>query len=220
MKLKLMIIVALGALSFCAQAQTEKGKNLIGGAIAYRKSNGETDNSNGETYSITVAPNYGYFVHKNLAIGVLLGYARIKQNNESQGNYVTPGGTIFTTITQKGVNKVYYGGPFIRHYFDIVDKFKIYNQFSGTYGKGTQRISSQYSNFENEYSSYSARINSGLTFFPVKKIAIELGFELISYTREKTNVTDSDVGGSTQRSNTFNIGFDSFNPSIGVNFHF
>lgn len=227
MKSKLLTTALLFAIALSASAQTEKGKNLIGGAISYNRTSGKSDNTitnnnsnnNGKTYSITVAPMYGHFVHKNLAIGLQLGYSYTKQNDQTLNYSLTPSGVTFITVNTTGTAKVYYGGPFIRHYIDLADKFKIYNQFAGNIGRGNQTISSQSSTLKSKYTSYGAAINSGLTFFPVKKLAVELGFDVISYNSAKTT-TEQNNTASVERSNTFNFGLSSFNPSLGVNFHF
>jgi len=76
---KILMVVALAAFSFQSFAQTEKGRIAVSGESTfgfssmtekYKDDNGDTDGD--KTLSIEFAPQVGYFVIDNLAVGVAL----------------------------------------------------------------------------------------------------------------------------------------------------
>lgn len=65
--------------------------------------------------------------------------------------------------------------------------------------------------------AYSVGLSPNLAFFPTKKIAIELGIGIFSYSHTKEK-DENDK--SVNKNDDFNIGINALNPRIGVNFHF
>lgn len=228
MKKQLLTLVAVCAIAMAANAQTEKGNNLIGGSIGFNYNNQKplnTTNSstNGTSRSFNISPNFGHFFAKNLAVGLQVGYSSGK--SESQSVYF-PGSNSPQFINYVNKSNSFNIFPFLRYYVDIVDKFKFFGQANVGMAFGKTKNSTTYPvnyvdqniNYKNTY--YQASVNPGFAFFPSKKWAVELSFPLLSY--NKQDVKDDGVNLNSQASSneSFTFGFSSFVPSLGVNLHF
>ncbi|MBB6237217.1 hypothetical protein HDC90_001837 [Pedobacter sp. AK013] len=228
MKKQLLTLVAVCTIMIGANAQTEKGDNLIGGAIGFNYNKQEPLNSNntfttGNSKSFNISPRFGHFFGKNLALGLQVGYGGNK--SESQSVYFLGSGSpqyINSVSKSHSFNII----PYLRYYVDIVDKFKFFNQanIGMAWGKSKYTLTSlgNYINETTNYKStyYQASIDPGFAFFPTKKWAVELSFPLLSYSKQ--NVKDDGVNSNSQASSnkSFTFGFSSFTPSVGVNLHF
>lgn len=121
--MKKSILVLTGILlSASLFAQTEKGARLIGvgfGSLSYTNSDSKTSysntptvyNSDGNSFSISVNPNIGWFVKDNLAVGG--GLSLSFYTSESKSSNTSSTNTTTSKSTQPGV----YIGPFARYYF-------------------------------------------------------------------------------------------------------
>jgi len=181
-------------------SQTEKGKMFIGGQInlsGNTTSNLDTlykydYNSNG----FTIAPNFGYFIIDNFAIGanVNLGVS----NYTEKQNYTNQ---IPSEYTNK-YNTLSFGiGGFARYYMNITDNFKFYfnggmnylHQIQKTtnsnndpnYVYSTNNPASQ----ENQINNVSLIISPGLVYFVTPKIGIETAFGNINYSYSSSKNT-------------------------------
>lgn len=230
MKKQLATMGILCAIAFTSNAQTEKGQNLIGGAIGFNSNKQSSPYGqsllvqSADSKSFSISPRYGHFFSKNLAIGLSAGYLNSKSTDNSVG---VSGGNIYSS-TSTGKYHQFNVGPYLRYYVDIVDKFKFFGEFNALIGFGKNNNTNKYSALFSaapEYSSsyklttYNTSINPGFAFFPSKKWAIEMAFPLISYNKQtnKTQLLNSDVSSSTE---AFSFGFNSFSPSMGLNYHF
>lgn len=219
MKTKLFIMVALCATAFAANAQTEKGKSLIGGSFNFFTANAEQGTSTLKQNEFSIGPNYGYFVSKNLAIGLNVSYRYSKNSTAYTQLTAVNGSYINTIITQTQKQNTTNIGPFIRYYVDITEKFKFFGQFNASVGFGkAENIITNITPSINKSTAYSANITPSFAFFPTKKIAVELGFGLLSY----FNSTSKYEVATAEKSKNegFKFGFDAVNPTVGVNFHF
>jgi len=212
MKSKLFIMAALCAFAFKSNAQTEKGNFLLGGSANFSTSNNENERPAKKT-TFGLAPRVGYFVSDNWAVGTTLNYSISK----TKGYVSASDGEI-----NFGNQNINYGiSPFVRYYTRIADNFKFFGDFNVSALKGNQKNVDEHGKAGiTTYKStmYSTAINPGLAFFPAKKWAIEFHFPLLSYFSQK--VTPEAAGETSFKYDTFSFGFSSFNPSIGVNYHF
>ena len=148
MKLKLMIMVALGAVSICAQAQTEKGKKFINGSVGYSSTKNETREfsglQNGKSKSYYILPSFGYFFRNNASIGAGLGYSKSK----SDATFLDFSSSSISTYLQTSEQSSIDASLFLRYYIDVAEKFKFFGQISPSIGlgKGEQSISQSYFN--------------------------------------------------------------------------
>lgn len=214
MKNKLVFAALLCIFSFKVNAQTEKGKMMLGGYASintYKSESQDIQKSNYFNTSLRTA----YFIKDNLAIGLGLLYYRMK-NTQSDPANLNP------LSTQ--INNSYGLSPFVRYYFNINEKFKIFNELAinGSIGKSKYDNESYpgVSN-DNKFKQFGLNIQSGLAFFPVKKIAIEFSFPMLNY-RKTFNEEKYQENPNVFKTNPeeFQIGIDSFKPTIGINYHF
>src|SRR5690349_3679248 len=110
MKKLLLSLVAVSALAFTTQAQTEKGKIIVGGNAAFSTSKSDADGAKSNT-SFKIVPSVGYFVSDNIAVGTGVGYSYDKQIGESQ-------------------NQAFVVSPFGRYYANLSESFKFFGQLS------------------------------------------------------------------------------------------
>lgn len=226
MKSKLLIMGVLCAIAFTANAQTEKGRSFINGAIGFSSNKNESNStgfspSDQKSTTFFVVPRFGYFVANNLVVGLGLGYT---QNKNTSSSYTINSSNI-VFYKQKAVQRNLSVGPFLRKYVDIVDKFKFFAQVNAGVGLGKAENEVVYnaqsygtSNTSNKFTSYNAALSPGFAFFPSKRWAIEFSFTLLGYNKSKPKDGSEDVDLITNESFTFATS--SFNPSIGFNFHF
>ena len=209
MKSKLFIMAALCAIAFKSNAQTEKGKFLLGGSVNFGTSNNENENPAKRT-SFGLAPRVGYFVSDNWAVGTTLSYTITKAKS-------APTEEIYYSDQTSS-----YGiSPFVRYYTRIADNFKFYGDFNVSAFRGIQKSADERGEVGiTTYKStrYSTAISPGLAFFPAKKWAIEFQFPLVGYSRQKE--TSQIAERPSFKNDAFTFGLSSFNPAIGVNYHF
>ena len=152
-----------------------------------------------------------------MAIGLKVNYNYTKIASSYEQLTAANGSLISTTITQSQKQNSTNIGPFIRYYIDISEKFKLFGQFNANVGFG--KIEQTNSNSTvGKNTTYNANITPSFAFFPTKKIALELGFGVISYNHSTTKSNAEAYAESKQEG--FQFGFDSLNPSLGINFHF
>ena len=228
MKKQLLLTAMAVGLTLSAFSQTEKGDNLIGGSIGFDHSTRKPLNSgnsmtSGNSKSFNVAPRFGHFFAKNLAVGLQVGYS--ENRSDSQSIYYQGSGPIQTsnsTTKYNSLNVI----PYVRYYVDIADKFKFFGQgnFGMAFGKSkyTSTYSGNNSTQTQNYkdTQYLASINPGFSFFPSKKWAIEFSFPLISYNKYSLKDDGYNVNSEASSNESVTFGFSSFSPSIGFNFHF
>lgn len=228
MKSKLLLIIGLlSAITLTTNAQTEKGKSLINGSVGFGSS--KTDNtstgpsaSNQKSNYFTVAPNYGYFISNNLAVGLGLSFLYNKQTANSTN--IIASTTVFSSQIYK--QSIFVINPFLRKYVDVAEKFKFFGHLNGGVGYGTIEAKNEYNYTttptisEDKYkvTSYNVALSPGFAFYPSKKWAIEFSFPLISYNKSEPNEDTNTITISSNES--INFATDSFNPNIGFTFHF
>lgn len=216
MKKQLLTLVAVCAITIGANAQTEKGDNLIGGSLSISSSKTESPNYEKRNF-YGINPSYAHFFSKNLAIGLIAGASYSKNLNNNYDSYYN----ITTIRTSK--QKSFSVGPVVRYYIDIIDKLKAFGQFSGTIGfVKTNEIYSGPYNYNltpnAKFTQYNASLRPGFAFFPTKKLGIELGFSLLSY--NKIDYDGQSPSNTWYEAEAFDFGFNTSNPFLGFNFHF
>lgn len=214
MKNKLVFAALLCIFSFKVNAQTEKGKMMLGGYIAINNFKFEGQNIQKTNY-FSSSLRTGYFIKDNLAIGLGLLYNHIT-NTQSDLNNPSP--------LSKQINNSYGLSPFVRYYFNINEKFKIFNELaiSGSTGK-SKNDNESYPAYSNDakFKQFGVNIKPGLAFFPIKNIAIEFSFPILNYQKSfsEQEYTENQNVFKTN-GEEFQIGIDSFKPTIGINYHF
>ncbi|WP_131539927.1 outer membrane beta-barrel protein [Pedobacter nototheniae] len=200
MKKLLLSLVAVAGLVYGANAQTEKGKVILGGNVGFNTS--KVDGANKADVSFSVVPQAGYFVANNFAIGTGVGYTYNKE---------------VSRLRQTGAFEV---APFGRYYVNLSDQFKFFGQLSVPMAFGTVKaVDANGDTGAKVGTSTSIGVNvaPGFAFFPTKRIGIEvsvngLGYENYSVKAEAT--------GAKVKTNSFGLEANTFAPKLGVMFHF
>jgi hypothetical protein len=209
MKKLLLSLIAVSALAFTTQAQTEKGNIMLGGNVAFSTS--KNDGAPKTDINFNVVPSVGYFVANNIAIGTGVGY----QFAKSYTGAVNANTAAFSTKVSAFVVS-----PFARAYKGITDQFKFYGQLSVPMSFGNTKVGDgNGDNFQkvSKDNNVGVALSPGFAFFPSKKFGIEFSVQGISY-NDQTSKDANDI--KTGGNKDFNIGANFFNPNIGVQFYF
>ncbi len=202
MKKLLLSLVAVSALAFTTQAQTEKGKIIVGGNAAFSTSKSDADGAKSNT-SFKIVPSVGYFVSDNIAVGTGVGYSYDKQIGESQ-------------------NQAFVVSPFGRYYANLSESFKFFGQLSVPMEFGTEKAVDAAGKVGDKVGSSTnigVALSPGFAFFPTKRIGIEFGINGLSYNNSRIENGDGDkIKGAG--SDSFDLGANFFKPNLGIQFHF
>ncbi|WP_354302778.1 outer membrane beta-barrel protein [Pedobacter sp. UYP1] len=213
---KLVTLAMLSAFALAANAQTEKGKTIVGGSIGYFNEKSNDNAMDSKHSSLTLLPSIGYFVKDNLALGLGIGYSRLTSQSSEKTQYL---------LSQKNTTDYFMVSPFVRHYINISDQFKFFSQLSvpmkwGNLESATGTTSPAVSvapASNSKTTSIGVNIEPGFAYFPTKRIGIQLSLEGLSYAWNKTENKNSN---EVSKNNAFNLGTNFFAPKIGIQFHF
>jgi len=204
MKKLLLSLIAVSALAFSTQAQTEKGKIMVGGNVEFNSE--KVDGADKSNTTFAIVPSAGYFISENFALGTGIGYQSAKAFTANTGNSFKTQAVVIN--------------PFARYYANITEQFKFFGQLSVPMSFGNTKTSTD--NGDNYYktnnnNSVGVALSPGFAFFPTKKFGIEFAVNGISYNDNRLENADGDkVSGNKN----FNIGANFFAPKIGVQFYF
>ena len=198
MKKVLLTLSAAVALTFAANAQTEKGKVILGGNVSYDYS--KVKGSDVESHTLGIVPSVGYFVNDNFAVGTGVGY--MYEKNSATAAFF--GGE---TVNEFSV------APFARLYKGD-GNFKFFGQLSVPMGWGTGKNGD--GDKLGSINRYGVQLAPGFAYFPTEKIGIELSVKGLYY----ENTTTKPEGAGKTTSNTFGLNANSLAPRIGVQFYF
>jgi len=200
MKKLLLSLVAVASLAYGANAQTEKGKIILGGNVGFNSTKIETAAKS--DFSFSVVPSIGYFVSDNLAIGTGVGYNYDKQ------------------VSANILNQAFVVAPFGRYYVGLSDQFKFFGQLSVPMAFGNNKIVNDNGDTGAKVAtttSIGVNIAPGFAFFPTKRIGIEVSVNGLGYSN--LNVKNELTGGEVS-ANSFGLEANTFAPKLGVQFHF
>lgn len=200
MKKLLLSVVAVAGLVYGANAQTEKGKVILGGNVGFNST--KVEGAAKSDVSFSVVPSVGYFVDNNFAIGTGVGYNYNKQ------------------VSENTLNQAFVVAPFGRYYVGLSDQFKFFGQLSVPMAFGNNKIVNDNGDTGAKVSSTTSigvNIAPGFAFFPTKRIGIEVSVNGLGY--NNLNVKNEITGGEVS-SNSFGLEANTFAPKLGVQFHF
>ncbi len=180
--------------SFAAFGQTEKGNFLIGASTGINYSAIKTTGNNvtTETRQIIIAPEGGYFIIDNLAIGLNTTFSSSKTDNNTKTNS-------FVAL------------PFAKYYF-LKGNIRVFGQV----GYGFGRIKSDVvtttpfgtpvlGNVTSDLNSFL--ISAGGAFFINKFLSIELFLNYTKQNADSTNSFNTGVFEQSQSGLTSSVGF-------------
>lgn len=150
--------------------QTEQGKIFLAGAsrldMTSTKSLWKTDDDEkktGKNFSMDFSPMVGYFVAKNLVVGLEIPISYRSEDDEDNSKA--------STLT-------FAGAPFCRYYFGN-EKIKPFLQ--GSAGAGLARVKYEYgdTDYDEKSTLFTCNLGGGVAFFVNEKIAIDFQLSYI-----------------------------------------
>ncbi|MDR2271614.1 MAG: porin family protein [Sphingobacterium sp.] len=195
MKKALLTLAAIAGLTIAANAQTEKGKIMVGGQVGFQTSKVKDTDFKNNSFSIN--PTVGYFVSDNWAVGTGVGYDWSKNETNKDNS------------TKRDAFQV---SPFVRKY-SANGPLRFFAQLSVpmSWGKTTTEETSVKS--ESKFENYGVELAPGMAYFPTSKIGIELKVRGLYYNHNNNKTAD-------RSTNTFGLDANSLAPTLGVQFHF
>jgi len=169
-----------------------KGDVFVTGAFTFRSSNDKDFNS--KTAGFEVAPQVGYFLTENIAIGARLGFTSNEQKTA---------GT--TTFDQSSLS----AGAFGRYYFTPADKFSLFAQLGVDYFTTENNLPGG-----TKFNGLDAGLGAGLNYFVSSNFSIEAGVAFLGFSSGKEDVPGAKGG------TAFNFGADWRTITFGVNYKF
>ncbi|MFA4868204.1 MAG: outer membrane beta-barrel protein [Pedobacter sp.] len=201
MKKLLLSLVAVSALAFGAQAQTEKGKILLGGGVGFNST--KIEGASKSDINFNILPSVGYFVSDNIAIGTGVGYDYDKQ------------------VSKGLLNQSFEVAPFGRYYVGLSDQFKFFGQLSvpmsfGNY-KDVDDVTGDVGDKLGTSTKIGVQLAPGFAFYPTKRIGIEVSVDGLGY---HNLALKDEATGVKSTSETFGLNASTVAPRLGVMFHF
>lgn len=232
MKKFILILLTVCAIQ-TSYSQTEKGRMFIGGLLNLAgDSNSDLDTLRKYDYNsitFTIAPNFGYFIADNFAIGgnINFGTTSLTSTNDYTGST-----TSLPSIFSYKSSLLRYGlCGFASYYTNITDNFKLY--FSGSlnyyYSSEKRTLSNNDTNHvysiinpenqEIQSNGLSLVVTPGLVYFITPKIGIHSTFGSIyySYSSSKNKSLPYD---NQYKSNQYGIALNLSSIYFGVNYYF
>ncbi len=201
MKKLLLSLVTVSALAFGAQAQTEKGKILLGGGVGFNSTKAEGASKSDINFNIL--PSVGYFVSDNIAIGTGVGYNYDKQTSKSR------------------LDQSFEVSPFGRYYVGLSDQFKFFGQLSVPmqFGnvKGVDAVTGDVGDKVGSSTSIGVQLAPGFAFYPTKRVGIEVSVDGLGYNNYTVKNTAT---GNKATVDSFGLNASTVAPRLGVMFHF
>lgn len=205
MKKVILSIALLSGIAFTTQAQTEKGKFIVGGNVSYNTLKTDADGAKA-SHDFSIVPNVGYFVSDNIAVGTGIGFQTSKASSESDF----------------GKKNAFVIAPFGRHYVPVAEKFKFFSQLSVPMAFGTTKAIDgdlEVGDKTGSSTSIGVALSPGFAYYPSSKIGIEFALNGIAYNNYRVeDANGNDIKGAG--TDSFSIGANFFAPKIGVQFYF
>ncbi len=200
MKKLLLSLVAVAGLAFTTQAQTEKGKIMLGGNVGFSSS--KVDGADKSDFSFSVIPSAGYFISNNFAIGTGVGYTYNKE------------------VSDLNLNQAFKVAPFGRYYVGLSDQFKFFGQLSVPMSFGNDKVVDANGDTGAKTAtttSIGVNIAPGFAFFPTKRVGIEFSVNGLGYNHASVK---NEATGNKVKADEFGLEANTFAPNLGVQFYF
>ncbi|MCW1147491.1 porin family protein [Flavobacterium lacisediminis] len=197
MKKVLLSAVALLAFGFANAQEEEKSANggfskgdvFVTGAVTF----GSEKTGDFKTNSFELAPQVGYFLTENIAIGGKIGFASYKE--EFSGS----------DIEDMAGFQV---GAFGRYYFTPANQFSLFGQLGLDYASMEDKLA------DSKFNVIDAGLGLGMNYFVSSNFSIEAGVAVLGYS------TNDNGGDGADATNTFSFGGDWRAVTFGVNYKF
>ena len=197
MKKVLLSALAVFAFTF-ANAQEEETKSnggfaqgdlFITGAFGFSSTSMDEDKSS----SFEIAPQIGYFLTENIAIGGKIGYASMKAESGD-----------VDTMDMSGLTL----GAFGRYYFTPANQFSLFGQLGFDYSSMDNKLA------DTKVNTFGAGLGLGMNYFVSSNFSIEAGIGLLGFESSKADFDGAEA------ENTFGLGVEMRQITFGVNYKF
>ncbi len=195
MKKILLTLTVIAGLTVTANAQTEKGKIMVGGLIEFQ--NSKIKDLDYKVNRFSINPTAGYFISDNWALGTSIGYTWDKSDNGQ--NYGS----------EKDEFQV---APFVRKY-TVNGPVRFFAQLSIPMAWGTETTKSNNVEVKNKIENYGIELAPGIAYFPTSKIGVELKVRGLYYKYRNNKTKD-------EARTDFGLHANSLAPTLGVQFYF
>ncbi len=200
--MKKIILSAAAVFAFgFANAQdattTEGGKGFANGDIFITGGVGFSSESTGDIKenSFTIAPKLGFFVSENIAVGAMIGYTSIKEEDG---------------ISEDVKTNQFEVGAFGRYYTTPASDFSFFAELGVAYA--TMKI--EQGDAEAKANGFGIELAPGISYFVGSNWALEAQIGALSY-----NTTKPDADGA-ESTDTFGLNLNMTNVTIGVVYKF
>ena len=196
MKKIILSIALLSAASINAYSQISAGAVSIGGGVNYGRSVTKNEippatvgtNDNYTSSSLSIQPIVSYFISDNLSIGINTSININRYKQVQSGRYNNPSQFFDRIYNRK--ERVVSLGPVARYYKFINDKFAVYGQLGAGYTNNYYSVhdydyfnNSVITNNNGRSQGFYTNFSPGITFFPLKRLGIELSVGGLNYNR-------------------------------------
>jgi hypothetical protein len=203
MKSKLLIVMALSAISFTTNAQT-KGTSAVGFGVNTNSQESMSTNTSAPANTQSIKTNsfsigYGYFFKDNEKIGLELNYGINKTNFQNSQ---------IQEFENYGANISY------QKYYPIFKKLFAHagGNVAYTYGKQSEPSSQQFSYTSNQY---LVGAFGGISWFVSKRFALETNLLSTNFGYSETTIQNQQNFLNTTKSNSFNLNTQGFFNNLG-----
>lgn len=204
----------------------EKGTWNVGGNLSVTFSDNENafnqqeNLNNSKNFNITIVPNIGYAIGKNLMLGANVGVGFGTGDSSSR-----TGGFPDNQFSAESESTSWNIAPYVRAFLPVGKRTAFYVQGEVGYSTSKNSSSSEQNGFintnESRNTGYSAGLRPGLTYFMTNRLALETQLGFLGYSTNTFESKDENdtVSGTSENSN---FGFN-FNPSqifFGLSYYF
>ncbi len=158
---KMILVLLLAVAATGAFAQFNKGRMLVGGAVGFqtyteKTKSGSTTTTEGRSTSISLTPQFGYFVIDNLAVGAGLDVSLSKFKPDSDNDFESSSSSFAFQ-------------PFVRYYI----KPGIFFQGAVGFGSGSDKQSYQGNSDKDKFGLFNWALSGGYALFLNDYVAVE-----------------------------------------------
>ena len=197
MKKVLLSAVAILGFTF-ANAQEEEtttnggfaqGDVFVTGAVTFSSTSMDEDKSS----SFEIAPQVGYFLTENIAIGGKIGYSSMKAEEAGVDTEDMAGFKV---------------GAFGRYYFTPANQFSLFGQLGLDYSSMENKLA------DSKVNAFGAGLGFGMNYFVSSNFSLEAGVGVLNFNSSKPDFDGAEA------TNTFSFGGDWRAVTFGVNYKF
>ncbi|HEX2396044.1 MAG TPA: outer membrane beta-barrel protein [Bacteroidales bacterium] len=181
----LLIIAVLSLFAVSLNAQTEAGKILVGGsselsfgAITQKYKSDDGDGTAGKITQFSLAPEAGFFVIDNLAVGLSLDMSLSSSKEDGSEFRET-----FTTLL---------AAPFVKYYYDL-GKIKPFAKAAVGLGSSTYKLSDGSDSETEKTGIFGWELGVGAAMFMNDNVALEVGIGYQSISQKDKQDNDIDL---------------------------